>query len=82
MQAAAKCAYNSNIKVSVKGGGHSYGAYGLAGTLVIDLVSFQQVTLDSSTKIASVGGGVRLGNMANQLFNLGQRAYVFPPPSL
>lgn len=74
VQAAVKCAYNSNTKVSVKGGGHSYGAYGLAGSVVIDMVSFQQVAVDSGTKVASIGAGVRLGNMASQLFNLGQRA--------
>ena len=34
---------------------------------------FQKVTLDSTTKIASVGAGVRLGNMATKIFQLGQR---------
>ncbi|KAL0632705.1 hypothetical protein Q9L58_008398 [Maublancomyces gigas] len=74
VQAAVKCAYNSGIRVTVKGGGHSYGAYGLVGAMVIDMVEFQAVTLDSTTKIANVGGGARLGNMASQIFNLNQRA--------
>lgn len=76
VQAAVKCAYNSNTKTTVKGGGHSYGAYGLAGSLVIDMVQFQAVTLDTATNVASVGGGARLGNMAKKIFDLGGRAYV------
>lgn len=77
VQAAVGCAYKSNIKVTVKGGGHSYGAYGLAGAMIIDMVAFQDVKVDSTTQIASVGAGVRLGNMASQLFNnYGGRAYV------
>lgn len=45
----------------------------------MDMVEFQDVTLDSTTKIASVGAGVRLGNMAVKLFNLGRRGYDFSP---
>lgn len=60
----------------MKGGGHSYGAYGLAGALVINLSQFQDVTLDTTTNIATVGGGARLGNMATKIFNLNKRAYV------
>lgn len=67
------------MKVSVKGGGHSYGAYGLAGAIIIDMVGFQDITLDSTTQIASVGAGMRLGNMASKLFSLGGRAHVPPP---
>lgn len=78
VQAAVRCAHDAGIKVTVRSGGHSYGAYALYGTMVLDLSEFQEVTLDSSN-IASVGGGVRLGNMATKIFNLGQRAYV--PPS-
>lgn len=63
----------------MKGGGHSYGASGLAGAMIMDMIKFQDVTLDSDTHIASVGAGVRLGNMASKLFTLGGRAYV--PPS-
>lgn len=81
VQAAVRCAYDAGIKVTVRSGGHSYGAYGLYGAMVLDLSEFQDVTLDSSN-IASVGGGVRLGNMATKIFNLGQRAYVPPPLSL
>lgn len=41
--------------------------------MVIDMMEFQNVTLDAATGIASVGAGLRLGNMATKLFQLGQR---------
>lgn len=74
VQSAVKCADGAGIKVTVRGGGHSYGAYALAGAMVIDMVEFQEVTLDTDTNIVSVGAGLRLGNLANTLFNLGERA--------
>lgn len=63
----------------MKGGGHSYGAFALVGAMIIDMVEFQGVEWDSTTDIASVGAGIRLGNMASQLFDLGGRAYVLTP---
>lgn len=80
VQSAVKCAHANKIRVSVKGGGHSYGAYGLSGTLVLDMAEFQTVNLDQTTKIATVGAGVRLGNMANKLFSLGKRGFVTSLP--
>ena len=41
--------------------------------MVIDLQEFQNVTVDA-TGIAQVGGGVRLGDMASELYNQAQRA--------
>ena len=64
---ALVCAGNSSLKVQAKSGGHSYASYGLGGqdgSMVIDMESFQNVTVDGSTQIASVGTGVRLGNVA------------------
>jgi len=81
VQSAVRCASIANVRVSVKSGGHSYGAYGLAGALVIDMVEFQSVTLDRTTQIATVGAGVRLGNLATKLFQLGGRASVPPSPT-
>lgn len=75
--------------MTVKGGGHSYGAYGLTGAMIIDMVEFREVSLDETTNIVRVGAGMRLGNLANTLFDLGERAYVYsfsspllPPTSL
>ena len=42
--------------------------------MVIDLEGFQNITLDATTQIAKVGGGVRLGNLALGIYNQGQRA--------
>lgn len=47
--------------------------------MVIDMMEFQNVTLDAATGIASVGAGLRLGNMATKLFQLGQRGYAVSP---
>ena len=74
---AVVCAGKHNVKVQAKGGGHSYASFssgGKSGSMVIDLENFNTVTLDATTHIAQVGGGVRLGNMALALYNQGQRA--------
>lgn len=71
------CAGKSNVKVQAKSGGHSYASYssgGKSGSMVIDLENFHDVTVDTTTNIAKVGGGVRLGNMAIAIYNQGKRA--------
>lgn len=78
IQAAVSCASKLGIKVSPKAGGHSYASFGLGGEnghLVIELDRMASVTLDSSTKIATIQSGARLGHVATQLYNLGQRAF-------
>ncbi|KAL7266474.1 hypothetical protein RUND412_010979 [Rhizina undulata] len=69
---AVNCARKTNTKVVARSGGHSYAAFGIGGvdgSLMVDLVGFQQVSVDPTTKVATVGGGVRLGNLATQIFN-------------
>jgi len=71
------CASKSNVKVQAKSGGHSYASYssgGQSGSMVIELENFNNVTVDATTGVAQVGGGMRLGNIALALYNLGQRA--------
>ncbi|KAL8950178.1 MAG: hypothetical protein Q9222_003771 [Ikaeria aurantiellina] len=73
---AVTCAAKYNVKVQPRSGGHSYASFSLggqSGTMVIDLQSFQTVSVDSNG-IATVGGGLRLGNMALGIFNQAQRA--------
>ena len=73
---AVLCAGNSNVKVQAKGGGHSYASFssgGQNGAMVIDLESFQQITVGAGG-VAQIGGGVRLGDMALGIFNQSQRA--------
>lgn len=70
------CAAKNNVKVQPRGGGHGYASFALggkSGSMVIDLQSFNTVTLDSNN-IAKVGGGVRLGNLATAIYNQAQRA--------
>ena len=74
---AVVCAGKSKVKVQAKGGGHSYASYssgGQSGSMVIDLQGFQQVTLDTTTNVAKVGGGARLGNIATGIYNANKRA--------
>ena len=70
------CAGQLGIKVQARSGGHSYASFssgGKNGSLVIDLRQFQEVTLDDKG-VAKVGGGLRLGNLAQNIFQQGNRA--------
>lgn len=72
---AVLCATESSIKVQAKSGGHSYASFssgGQIGAMVIDLESFQQITVGAGG-VAQIGGGVRLGDMALGIFNQSQR---------
>lgn len=74
---AVMCAKESGIKVQPKSGGHSYASFstgGVNGILEIDLENFNTITLDNSTNLVSVGGGVRLGNLALEIYNRNERA--------
>ena len=73
---AVVCAGQSGVKVQAKSGGHSYASFssgGQDGSMVIDLQSFQNITVDGNG-VASVGGGVRLGNMALAIYDQAKRA--------
>lgn len=63
--------------VQAKGGGHSYAAYssgGQDGSLILHMKSFSTVNLNTEANIAVVGAGVRLGQLATELFRQGKRA--------
>ncbi|RPA75529.1 FAD-binding domain-containing protein [Ascobolus immersus RN42] len=75
VQQIVKCAISKDIKLSIRGGGHSYGAFafgGEDGRLMIDMERFQTISYDESTEIATVGAGVRLGNLASKLLGHGR----------
>ena len=77
VQDAVVCAAQSGLKVQAKSGGHSYASFssgGKDGAMMISLQSMQTIQLDSSTRVATVGGGVRLGNLADGIFNQGNAA--------
>ena len=75
---AVVCAGKSKVPVQPKGGGHSYASYstgGRDGAMVIDLQQgFSGVTVDKTTNVAKVGGGARLGNMAQAIYDQNKRA--------
>lgn len=73
---AVLCASKSDVKVQAKSGGHSYASFssgGQNGSMVVDLESFQNITVDMKG-VAQVGSGVRLGNLALGIYNQGRRA--------
>lgn len=73
---AVLCATESSVIVQAKSGRHSYASFssgGQNGAMVIDLESFQQITV-GARDVAQIGGGVRLGDMALGIFNQSQRA--------
>ncbi|CBX96933.1 hypothetical protein LEMA_P100640.1 [Plenodomus lingam JN3] len=77
IQDAVVCAAQAGLKVQPKSGGHSYASFssgGKDGSMMIDLQSFQTINLDKSSGVATVGGGVRLGNLADGIFTQGKAA--------
>ncbi|RDL41053.1 FAD-binding protein [Venustampulla echinocandica] len=77
VQAAVACGAHAKVLITANSGGHSYASHGLRGEdghLMIDMRLFNDVTVESSSGIAVVGVGGRLGNIAQSLFNNGERA--------
>ncbi|KAG0048714.1 hypothetical protein BGZ83_006378 [Gryganskiella cystojenkinii] len=77
--AIIQCAAIHNVTITPRSGGHSYEGYSMGGkdgALVIDLNLFQKITVDASTRIATVGAGVRLGDLYTRLWDMGQ--YLIP----
>ncbi|KZS95311.1 glucooligosaccharide oxidase [Sistotremastrum niveocremeum HHB9708] len=73
---AVNCARTNNFKVSALSGGHSYAAFGLGGQdnqVVINLKNLKNITLNSDGTVVS-GTGNRLGDLAQAIWDQGQRA--------
>ncbi|CAG8971565.1 hypothetical protein HYALB_00009214 [Hymenoscyphus albidus] len=73
-----KCATaEAGYAVQARGGGHSYGNYGLGGgqnsTIVVDLKNFQDFSMNENFE-ATIGGGTKLGDVTKRLLNSGNRA--------
>ncbi|PBP18328.1 glucooligosaccharide oxidase [Diplocarpon rosae] len=76
VSSSVTCAAAAGLKVQAKGGGHSYASYssgGQNGSLIVDMEKFSSVELDPNTFIAKIGAGQRLGNIASQIYQQGQR---------
>lgn len=77
VQDAVVCAAQAGLKVQAKSGGHSYASFssgGKDGAMQINLQSFQTIQLDKNSGIATVGGGVRLGNLGDGIYTQGNAA--------
>jgi FAD/FMN-containing dehydrogenase len=77
VQAAVSCAAKLGVKVSPKGGGHSYASFGIGGEnghLMIEMDRMYAVTVDTTTNIATVQSGARLGHVFTALYAQGKRA--------
>lgn len=75
--AAVKCGAQVGLKVTPKSGGHSYASLGLGGEdghLVVELDRMNKVTLNTTSKIASIQAGSRLGHVFTELWKQGKRA--------
>jgi hypothetical protein len=75
--AIVKCAVDNSLKVQARCGGHSYANYGIGGqdnTIVVDMKSFQQFSMDKSTWQATIGGGTLLKQITERLHHNGNRA--------
>ncbi|KAH7341046.1 hypothetical protein B0J17DRAFT_653852 [Rhizoctonia solani] len=76
VQKYVKCGAASGVAVVGRSGGHSYASYGVGGkdgALVIDLSKMKALSLDASGS-AKIQTGNRLGEIAQKLWDGGQRA--------
>ncbi|PWW76963.1 Glucooligosaccharide oxidase [Tuber magnatum] len=76
ISSAIKCANTFKTKVAARSGGHSYAAYGLGGadgSLMIDMKMFRHLSVDPDTYVATVGAGLRLGDVASGIYRLAKR---------
>lgn len=76
IQNAVKCGSQLGVRVSAKGGGHSYGSFGYGGEdghLVIVMDAMDKVTLNKDMS-CNVQAGARLGHVASELYKLNRRA--------
>ncbi|BBN15545.1 hypothetical protein MPTK1_6g20430 [Marchantia polymorpha subsp. ruderalis] len=72
---AIQCAVRLNVGIAPRSGGHSYEDYSLGGrdgVIVVDLEGMNKVTLNKTSKLATVGGGARLGPIKLALWNQGK----------
>jgi FAD/FMN-containing dehydrogenase len=81
IQKVVQCAFQTNVKIVPRGGGHSYESLSSQdGSITVDLAAVNQVSIvsreaDGMTAIAKVQAGARLGHVYNQLWKQG--GYTF-----
>lgn len=73
VSAIVQCAASSGVKVQARSGGHSYANFGLGdGAVVVDLVNLQQYSMNKTTWYATIGAGMKLGNIDTNLHKTGR----------
>lgn len=78
IRAAVSCAAKAGVRVNAKSGGHSYASLGLGGEdghLTVQLDRMHDVVLNTTSNIATIQAGSRLGHVATELYNQGKRAF-------
>ncbi|KIJ25606.1 Glucooligosaccharide oxidase [Sphaerobolus stellatus SS14] len=73
---AVKLAAQYGVPVQPRSGGHSFASYSLGGkdgALVVDLEKMNKVVVDQTTWKATIGGGTRLKDVTNGLYDQGKR---------
>ncbi|KAE8366565.1 hypothetical protein BDV27DRAFT_170702 [Aspergillus caelatus] len=68
-------AEKGNVKLSTRGGGHSYAAYGFSGEVVIDSSQMLETSFDDDKMEVTVQFGQTLGPLA---VAMGQKGYALP----
>jgi hypothetical protein len=69
---------SNNLSFAVRCGGHSYEGFSQSKDVVIDLRGLQDVSVDTSAGLVTVGAGVSLYDVYQKLAN---RGYAFPAGS-
>ncbi|OCL09556.1 Glucooligosaccharide oxidase [Glonium stellatum] len=74
---AIVCADQNGLKVQAKSGGHSYASFssgGKDGSMIINLENFNDISKSQNPSGVAVGAGVRVGNLALKLWEMGDLA--------
>jgi FAD/FMN-containing dehydrogenase len=68
VQLAVMIATKYHINLTVRGGGHDWAGRSLnQGGMVIDLTMMKAITIDQERELATLGGGVTIGNLVGAL---------------
>lgn len=71
--AIVQCAVDADVTVQARSGGHSYANFGLGDdAIVVDLVEMQQYSMNETTWYATIGAGMKLGDVDTFLDKTGR----------
>ncbi|KAF3762891.1 FAD-binding domain-containing protein [Cryphonectria parasitica EP155] len=71
--ATVQCAAENGIKVQARSGGHSYANFGLGDEAVaVDMTNLQDYSMNETTWYATIGAGMKLGDVDRNLHKTGR----------